>query len=84
MSKTLIVCRNDEHAASIRSNGYCGPKVAVINCGSLAEICLASPQHIIVCDDIDLEADVAGEGPLLQLLKKRQQLWGDKASLVVL
>jgi len=80
----LIVCRNETHARRVREQVRDHSHIHVIGCQSLSQMLAQTFARITVCEGVDLDQDVSGEGPLSRLLRNRQLNWGDRAFTIVL
>lgn len=82
--KTVLVARSSAHARDLKRRGGACEDIAIFHPGNIQLAGMAPPKTILVCEGVDLETDVGGEGSLLSILKNRQLTWGDKATLIIL
>lgn len=82
--KTVLVARSFDHARDLKRRGGACEDLAIYHPGNIQLAGMAPPKTIIVCDGVDLETNVGGEGSLRAVLKSRQLTWGDKATLIIL
>lgn len=78
----LIVCRDETQAKELRRALRDKPNVRVISpmITQIAES--VAPFKIAVCEGVDLNQDIAGEGKLGALLRQRQAVWGKDAVFI--
>lgn len=81
----LIVCRNEHHARYVRRQVGDQPNIHVASAlGGAMAFRASAFAKVTVCEGVDLDRDVDGEGCLEALLRSRQVTWGDRAVFVVL
>ena len=80
----LIVCRDHSQAREIKKQLPEGSFIEVIGPPSVHSIGGRPWPRITVCEDVDLNADLDGNGPLGECLRRRQMVWGNQAILIQL
>lgn len=80
----MIVCRDERQAGRVREQVRGNPNIRVVSALHMRDDRGCAPRRITVCDGVDLWRDCGGDGPLGELLRRRQLTWGDRAVFIVL
>lgn len=71
----IIVCANERQYRRAKEQTKSDPYTTVTDGLRVRDLAGRSFYRVIVCDGVDLNRDVEGEGPLGALLKRRQKTY---------
>ena len=71
----IIVCANERQYRRAKEQAKSDPYTVVTKGNSISDIAGRAFYRVIVCDGVDLNRDVQGEGALGAILKSRQKTY---------